>query len=102
MPDSPSVVLADIQKKIAALAESRDRAEEQCRRLRTDIDGLKAELSDRDARLQKAMLEIEFLTLSHKLADSPDALAEARRKIAGLIRKVDAAISLVKSDLANQ
>ncbi|MDE5652929.1 MAG: hypothetical protein K2L83_04140 [Muribaculaceae bacterium] len=101
MSDSPAVVLAGIQNKIARLASERDDARKQCAELRSTIEQLKADIAERDEKLHYASLEIEFLSISHKLADTPQALADARKKIAGLIRRIDAAIALIKSDPAD-
>ncbi|MDE6271890.1 MAG: hypothetical protein K2M31_02655 [Muribaculaceae bacterium] len=101
MPDSPSALIAGIQQKIARLAEKRDEAQAKCYALEARIEALEADLAERDSQLQQANLEIEFLTLSHRLADSPQALANARKTISRIIRKVDAAIALIKSDPAD-
>lgn len=101
MSDSPSALIAGIQQKIARLAEKRDKAEIKCHDLEARIEALEADLAERDRQLRKANLEIEFLTLSHRLAASPQALADARKTVARIIRKVDAAIALIKSDPAD-
>lgn len=44
----------------------------------------------------KALLDVEYLSVSHKLADSPDSLADARRVIAGLIKNIDRCIAMLK------
>lgn len=101
MPDSPMAVMAGIQQKIALLAQQRDNAFAKCRILADRIEALESALAERDRQLRQANLEIEFLTLSHRLADTPQALADARKEISKLIRKVDAAIALVKTDPAD-
>ncbi|MDE6811715.1 MAG: hypothetical protein K2J15_05130 [Muribaculaceae bacterium] len=101
MPDSPSALIAGIQNKIALLSERRDRAESRCLELEKQIADLSATIRDKDQQLNEARLEIEFLTLSHRLADSPEALANARNTISRIIRKVDSAIALIKSDPAD-
>lgn len=101
MPDSPSALMAGIQNKIALLAESRDKALAHCEELETKIYDLQSALRNREEELKQARIEIEFLTLSHRLADSPEALANARTTIARLIRRIDSAIALIKNDPAN-
>lgn len=101
MPESPSALIAGIQQKIALLAAKRDEAESKCRELMRRIEGLESDIAEKEQALRQAHQEIEFLTLSHRLADSPAALAEARKTLARLIRKVDAAIALIKSDPAD-
>lgn len=101
MADSPSFLIDEIRKKIDILAKQRDKASERCRQLADNVEALNADKVEIQQRLDNALLEVEFLTLSHRLADSPQALADARRKISGLIRKIDAAIALIKTDPAN-
>lgn len=101
MPDSPSALMAGIQNKIALLAENCDKAEARCLELEKKIADLSASVKDKDEQLRRANLEIEFLTLSHRLADTPEALANARLTIARIIRKVDSAIALIKADPAD-
>lgn len=47
-------------------------------------------------RRDEALLEMEYLKVSHHLADSPDSLVETRRLIAGLIRNIDRCIAMLK------
>lgn len=101
MSDSPSALIAGIQQKIARLAAKREEAENKCITLEARIEALEADLAERDSQLQKANLEIEFLMLSHRLAASPQSLADARKTVSRIIRKVDAAIALIKSDPAD-
>lgn len=44
----------------------------------------------------KALLDVEYLSVSHKLADNPDTLADTRRIIAGLIKNIDRCIDMLK------
>ncbi|MDE5842949.1 MAG: hypothetical protein K2H35_04360 [Muribaculaceae bacterium] len=83
------------------LSQSRDDAEARCLELEKQVADMAATIHDREQQLTQARLEIEFLTLSHRLADSPEALANARATIARIIRKVDSAIALIKSDPAD-
>ena len=48
--------------------------------------------------LEKANKEIEFLSVSHRLADSPEALVSARNKVAKLIRTIDNCIRMINED----
>jgi len=41
---------------------------------------------------------VEFLTMSYRLADSPDTIVSARRRIARLIRTIDSCISMLKEE----
>ncbi len=101
MANSPAANMAEIFQKINRLATQRDDAIARCARLEDKIADLQAELKDTGKRLEKALLDVEFLTVSHRLADTPEALADTRKLIEGLIRKVDSAIRLVKNDPAD-
>lgn len=101
MADSPTALIAGIQQKIAMLAESRDQALSRCEMLSSRIEELESDLDESRESLRKANLEIEFLTLSHRLADSPEAIVNARKTISRIIRRIDAAIALIKSDPAD-
>lgn len=100
MPNSPFASLANIKQHIDVLTRNRQQALERIAELEMQNTELRKELEERDAMLAQARLDAEFLSLSHKLADSPEALARARHIIGGLIKKVDAAINLVKNDPA--
>lgn len=78
--------------------------------LRTEMESLRnrnRELEEENAELRrkeaealkvrdKALLDAEYLSVSHKLADSPDNIVETRRRIAGLIRNIDRCIAMLK------
>lgn len=59
-----------------------------------------ADLSAENERLERklvhAQTDIEFLTMSHRLADDPESLLAARRKVAAMIRDIDRCISQLK------
>lgn len=48
--------------------------------------------------LSQQQKQIEFLSLSHRLADSPEALIAARNKISKLIRTIDNCIRLINEE----
>lgn len=102
MPSSSEPLLAEIFSKIEQLAARQAEAEATIRHLEEELADTRAELADTRAQLTRSRLDAEFLTLSHRLADTPEGLLTARRIIASLIRKVDAAITMVKNDPAEQ
>lgn len=93
-------VIRSLQPKIEKLASERD---ELARRL-TASEALVGELrrarAESEAELEQKRQECEFLKMSHRLADSPDTLAETRRHISGLIRRLDASIRMIEDDPA--
>lgn len=100
MPIQSYEILSGIREKIEELKSQRDEALNRIKALRSEIDDLKAELDDTRKSLHQSRLDAEFLTLSHKMADTPEALVKSRKLIADLIRKVDSVINLVQNDPA--
>lgn len=83
---------------IETLASQRDEALAELKKAREEITDLKRRLSEVSEELHSKNLDVEFLTLSHKLAQTPGALAEARTTVRKMIAKVDKAIALLKED----
>ena len=54
----------------------------------------RAEESDRTR--DRALLDAEYLTVSHRLAADPDTLIDTRRHIAKLIRNIDRCLEMLK------
>lgn len=71
--------LAESQKRIASLEYDLREAREETERVRSERD---------------------FLEVSHRLADNPDALVRTRRHIARLIRRLDSSIAMLEDDPA--
>lgn len=93
-----SASMSALSKKIDKLIVEHSRLRDVVENLKTENELLKARLETEQAALQAAYKDIEFLSLSHRLAATPEALAEARTKIARLIRTVDTCIRLIKED----
>ena len=72
------------------------RQREQIVRLEKENEDLRTQLSETRAELDNTRKDVEFLTMSHRLADSPDSVISARRRIARLIRTIDNCISRLK------
>lgn len=97
--DQPLVsILSDISGKLSELAARQDSMKAKIRSLEVENGNLKEELSDTRSQLQQALLDVEFLKMSHRLADSPDSLIATRRRIARLIRTIDNCISMLKEE----
>lgn len=90
--------LDDVMRKISLLEERIITLSSKCEELQKANDDLSYSLSLKEKALDKAKTDIEYLTLSHRLADSPDTLIEARRQITSLIRRVEKAIRLATDD----
>lgn len=81
--------LSTLNGEMESLRIRNSELEEENARLRqNEAEALKA----RD----KALLDAEYLSVSHRLADSPDTIVETRRRIAGLIRNIDRCIAMLK------
>lgn len=79
----------ELRSQMASLQQrNRELEEENADLRRKEAEALKV----RD----KALLDVEYLSVSHKLADDPDTLADARRVIAGLIKNIDRCIDMLK------
>lgn len=91
-------LLADINGKIDALQEERDSLYQRIKTLEEEKSDLSSQLAQAQDDLHKAKLDVEFLTMSHRLADNPDTIIAARRRIARLIRTIDNCISMLKEE----
>lgn len=98
MDSSFSQELIEMSRKIEILAAQRDEARSELAKAREEISDLKGLLAIAEEDLHKKSLDVEFLTLSRKLADTPQALAEARATMKRILGKVDHALMLLKED----
>ena len=96
MATSLLTTLESLREKIAAMAASVDRLRENNSSLRMENEELRRQLSQALKERDEARLESEFLAVSHRLADDPDKIIDARRLIAGLIRNIDRCIEMLK------
>ncbi len=71
---------------------------EENEQLRSQVADLDDRLAQASAERDRALRDVEYLTLSHRLADNPEALVSARREVARMIRVVDRCITLLKDD----
>lgn len=91
-------LLKNIDEKVSRLSSSRDQLSQRISILEKENEDLRLELDQTKKKLDKALTDVEFLTVSHRLADSPDSLVATRRKIARLIRHIDNCIAMLKDD----
>lgn len=94
---------ATLQSKLNEISRKLDALRQTIEDLRQEkdlLEGENAELHADNLRLSKelkaAKTDIEFLTMSHRLAQNPDDVIMARRKIAGWIREIDRCIAQLK------
>lgn len=93
-----SSILDEVNEKVKALAEKQNLLYERIAELEKENENLRHDLDDHRQRLETALRDSEFLTMSHRLADSPDSIISARRRIARLIRTIDKCISMIKEE----
>ena len=80
---------SDLRQELENLRQRNKELEEEALNARRDAE-------EADKRREEALLEVEYLKVSHRLADSPDTSVETRRMIAGLIRNIDRCIAMLK------
>lgn len=85
-------------ESVETLASQRDTAMGMLKEAQEEISDLKYQLAKAEEELRRARLDIEFLTLSRKLADNPQALADARGMVKGMLGRVEKALNLLKED----
>ena len=90
--------ISNLSKKIDSLLITQRQLLERIKNLETVNMELRKQHDEDQELLAKAQKDIDYLSLSHKLADSPEALVEARNKISKLIRTLDNCIRLINDD----
>ncbi|MDE7421518.1 MAG: hypothetical protein K2N35_15090 [Muribaculaceae bacterium] len=91
-------IIEELRQKAIALAMQRDQAVSDLDRLKQENETLKEQLSESRQELTMARMEVDFLTISHRLADSPEKIISARRRLQRLIAKIDRCVTLLKED----
>lgn len=91
-------VIKEIRSNIEEIASQRDDALDANRKLTQEVESLRLQLDECRQELKTTRMEVDFLTVSHRLADSPENIISARRRLQRLIAKVDRCVSLLKDD----
>lgn len=89
-------ILDTLRLQIEARRKEYSRLKERNRLLEEENADLRRLAAEAQKEREKAMLDAEFLAVSHKLADSPDTLVSARRHLARLIRNIDRCLEMLK------
>ena len=90
--------LSLLSRKIDALLEQQNQFRKRIDELEKDNNALRAQLAKKEMMLSNTEKDVEFLSLSYRLADSPEALVKARKEISSLLRTIDSCIRLLKED----
>lgn len=90
--------LSELNSRIETLVESQKNLQIIIEELKKRNQVLE-EMHQADmARSQQQELDIEFLSMSHRLANSPDTIVSARKKIIGLIRTINKCIRMLNEE----
>ena len=98
MESSLTRELQELSAMVSTLAAQRDEALGKLDKALEEVADLQRQLEADRKEAHRKDLDIEFLTVSHKLADSPEALARARATVKGMLARVEKAIALLKGD----
>lgn len=96
MAESLITTLERLDARIKDVTMRNARLVEQNHRLEEEISDLRLEIAEARRERDRARLDAEYLTVSHRLADSPDTLIDTRRHIAKLIRNIDRCLEMLK------
>lgn len=91
-------ILKSVNEKITGLGTIQQQLYARIEALEVENENLRQELKETQELLKKTAVDVEFLTMSHRLADSPDSIISTRRRIARLIRTIDNCISMLKEE----
>ena len=91
-------VIAELREKMELLASQRDEALAAKEALAQEADTLRQQLEECRESLRESRMEVDFLTVSHRLADTPANLVSASRRLQRLIAKIDRCVTLLKED----
>lgn len=87
-----------LSRKIDTLMEIQKTLTGRIAELETENKILSAQNIEDKQKLEEALKKIEFLSVSHRLAASPEALVSARNNIHRLIRTIDSCIRMLNED----
>lgn len=90
--------LSTLSKKIDSLIATQEKLKNRVIELEFKNQELRKQHEEDLKLISKAQQDIDYLTMSYRLADSPEALVEARNKISKLIKAIDSCIRLIRED----
>lgn len=96
MADTLRAALEELKMRVKALTTENRRLRDLNAKLESQNSTLKELTSEAERRRQRAELDVEFLAVSHKLADTPDTLVATRRHISQMIRNIDRCLEMLK------
>lgn len=96
MADSLMPLLDRLDAKIQELNARNAELQLVNDQLRSENEDLKRKAEEAYAARDKAQLDADYLTVSHRLADNPDTLIATRRQISQMIRNIDRCLEMLK------
>ena len=93
-----TTLLQNLNERIVRMGELNRNLMARIEVLEHEKEDLQQELEEKKRELDIARTDAEFLTMSHRLASSPDSIISTRRHIARLIRTIDNCISMLKEE----
>lgn len=87
-----------LSKKIDILLQQQKSLQERIDNLEMQNQELRKQHDVDVSLLDNAKKNIEFLSVSHRLAATPEALISARNKVSKLIRTIDSCIRMINED----
>lgn len=93
-------MLTEVLEKIRRADERRRELEEELLQARKEAEQLQSELRQTREEATRLRSERDFLEISRRLADTPEALIKSRRHIATLIRRIESSIKRLEEDAA--
>lgn len=83
-------------RKLELLGRRYEQTRSENDALRSEIATLRAENASLQVQLTQARTDLEYLSMSHRIAASPDEIVKARRRVDAMIREIDRCISQLK------
>lgn len=90
--------LSELNAKIELLIENQKKLKQEIKELQIKNNMLE-EMHQADMMIHSQdEKDIEFLTVSHRLANSPDTIISTRQKLIGLIRTINKCIRMLNEE----
>lgn len=89
-------ILDQLQAQVSLLQQKINELEQRNAALTVENEDLRRDADGAIKQRDEALLDVEFLKMSHKLANNDNTIIETRRHIAQLIRNIDRCILMLK------
>lgn len=96
MADTLLTALDRLRERIREITARNAWLEERNRSLEKENAELRRDSEEALAARDRALLDAEYLSVSHRLAEDPDTLIATRRHVAKLIRNIDRCLEMLK------